>query len=158
RSAAQARRSAAEARAAQKESAHRLTLELAAEKEAVARRKAARRAQLVAIRQRHRAEDAQKLAESRTAELAVSNGRLTTANTNLTKRGLALRKSTLLAQARLAARRSEQLMGSGDQTYQLGVLLASEAVRHACASSAIDPNVLVTAGPSYYPNDGCAQG
>src|SRR5262249_21084811 len=35
---------------------------------------------------------------------------------------------------------------------------AGEAVRHACASSAIDPNVLVKAGPSYYPNDGCTQG
>ena len=76
---------------------------------------------------------------------------------SLTKQGLALRKSTLLAQARLAARRSEQLMGSGDQTYQLGVLLAAEAVRHTCASSAIDPAVPINAGPNYYPNDGCAE-
>jgi len=91
---------------------------------------------------------AQDLAEHRAVSLGI-------ANTNLTKRGLALRKSTLLAEARLAARRSEQLMGSGDQTYQLGVLLAGEAVRHACASSAIDPNNLTQADPNY-PNAGCA--
>ena len=74
------------------------------------------------------------IAKHRTANLQ-------TANTNLTKGGLALRKSTLLAEARLAARRSEQLMSSGDQTYQLGVLLAAEAVRHACASSGDRPDV-----------------
>jgi hypothetical protein len=158
RSEARARASAAEARAAQKESAHRLDLELIAERQAEQRRKAAVAAKLFANKQRRKAREAQKLAERNAAELAVSNNNLTTANTNLTKRGLALRKSTLLAEARLAARRSEQLMGSGDQTYQLGVLLAAEAVRHACASAAIDPNIPTVASPNYYPNDACAEG
>ncbi len=87
--------------------------------------------------------------------LSISNVNLSTANTNLIKGGLALRKSTLLAEARLAARRSQQLMSSGDQTYQLGVALSAEAVRHACASSAIDPTVATAT--DNYPDAGCLQ-
>ena len=87
--------------------------------------------------------------------LNTANVNLSTANTNLIKGSLALRKSTLLAEARLAAKRSQQLMGAGDQTYQLGVALSAEAVRHACASSAIDPSV--AAAGDNYPDAGCTQ-
>ena len=163
-SAAAARRNAAQARAAEKATKTALdqvlqekkktelqrALAISNEKDAKANAKTARENERLANENADRARKARRLAENRAVSLAR-------ANNNLTRRGLALRQSTLLAQARLAARRSEQLMGSGDQTYQLGVLLASEALRHACASAAIDPNVLVKAGPDYYPNDGCAQ-
>jgi TIR domain len=152
-----ARRSAAQARAAEKRATDSLEKELVAQRLAEERRKAERRARLLAVKRQREAQAARDSLAVANENLNTANDNLTDANNNLTQRGLALRQSTLLAQARLAARRSEQLMGSGDQTYQLGVLLASEAVRHACASSAIDPNVLIEAGPTYYPNDGCTQ-
>ena len=108
---------------------------------AVRRQKQAQLSAAEALKQRH-------LAEIRAADLAV-------ANTNLIEGSLALRKSTLLAEARLAARRSEQLMSAGDQTYQLGAVLAAEAVRHACASAAIVPTS--ASAQSQYPDPGCAQ-
>jgi hypothetical protein len=127
-------------------------------------------ARLVAIKNGKRAEDNADTARrnAHTAQVNEGHARANakTARANAARalraqqlaerRAVSLRKSTLLAEARLAARRSEQLMSSGDQTYQLGVLLAGEAVRHACASSAIDPNSLSQADANY-PNAGCAQ-
>ncbi len=144
----------AEAARAKEEAARRLADEKRAEAQRqtlLAQRKERERARQakIAREQKGIAEDQRGIAERRSEELGV-------ANTNLTIGSRALRKSTLLAQARLAARRSEQLMSSGDQTYQLGVSLAAEAVRHACASGAIDP-AAAPAGDANYPNDGCTQ-
>ena len=151
-----ARRNAARARAAQSRAEANLA-------EAIRQRKAKEHQTLLAQqnekeakKQTRRANKQTGIATQKTKDLGVANKHLKSANTNLTARGLELRQSTLLAQARLAARRSEQLMSSGDQTYQLGVLLAAEAVRHACASSAIDPAATTNADQNY-PNPGCTQ-
>ncbi|MGO9875008.1 MAG: TIR domain-containing protein [Acidimicrobiia bacterium] len=171
-----ARRSAARARTEQHLADVQKGLALIASEKAIVARGKATRASLVADQQRmeadqqrglafarqHEAElsaieasQQRTLAESRAQELSITNANLDTANSNLVKGSLALQQSTLLAEARLAARRSEQLMSSGDQTYQLGVLLAAEAVRHACASSAINPNS--TSNTASYPDSGCEQ-
>jgi hypothetical protein len=174
--AAAARRSATRARVEQHNADVQRGLALIADEEATVqsgkatkasllaevRRKEADQQRRLAVARQHEAqlsaiEAAQQrtLAETRAQELSITNGNLNTANGNLIKGSLALQQSTLLAEARLAARRSEQLMSSGDQTYQLGVLLAAEAVRHACASSAIDPNV--ASNTAAYPDPGCSQ-
>ncbi|HTD48962.1 MAG TPA: hypothetical protein VK771_00095, partial [Acidimicrobiia bacterium] len=174
--AAAARRSAAHARAEQHYADVQAGLAFIAKKKAIkesilaeqhrrdaehqkglaeARRREAQASQLAAQFSAIAASQQRSLAETRALQLSITNGNLNTANANLVKGSLALQQSTLLAEARLAARRSEQLMSSGDQTYQLGVLLAAEAVRHACASSAIDPNA--TSNTVAYPDPGCGQ-
>jgi len=174
--AAAARRSAARARTEQHQADVEAGLQLIASKKAEAeskkatkesvlaeqRRKDADEQRVLAVVRQHEAQlsaiaaaQQRSLAETRALQLSITNGNLNIANANLVKGSLALQQSTLLAEARLAARRSEELMSSGDQTYQLGVLLAAEAVRHACASSAIDPNA--TSNTVSYPDPGCAQ-
>ena len=171
-----ARRSAARARTEQHNADVQKGLALIASDKATAASKTATKAKLLAEQRRkeavqqsrlavarqHEAElsaieasQQRSLADSRAHELSVTNANLGTANANLVKGSLALQQSTLLAEARLAARRSEQLMSSGDQTYQLGVLLAAEAVRHACASSAINPTSI--SNTASYPDGGCEQ-
>ncbi|MGZ4140828.1 MAG: toll/interleukin-1 receptor domain-containing protein, partial [Actinomycetota bacterium] len=157
-----ARRSAALARTEQHQADVQAERASKANLLAQRRKKIADQQRALAVKHAHEAQVQRKLAETRSVDLAVANGNLNTANANLntanvnlTKGSLELRKSTLLAESRLAARRSEQLMSSGDQTYQLGTLMAAEAVRHACASAAIDPTSISSSNG--YPDDGCLQ-
>ena len=77
----------------------------------------------------------------------LENGRLNASNRALTS-------SELASAARLAARRGEQLLGAGDESYRLGLLLTAESLRHSCASNAVKkPTVASATDP--YPNSGC---
>jgi hypothetical protein len=154
-SAAEARRNAARARTEQHKADVQRGIAVTKTALAIKNGKLALKRQKQALANAREASRQRGIALDKATKLAVANTNLNTANVNLTKGGRALRKSTLLAEARLAARRAQLLTTSGDQTYQLGVLMAAEAVRHGCASSAIDPNSITSTDP--YPNPGCLQ-